>query len=346
MKTSILILTFATAFNAAMLAHQTAIAAPQQKAPQKESSKDVLKAAPELSDHVYLKESVIVGGKLVRIGDFFANAGNDVAGIPVAYAPEPGERAAFDANWLYRVARAYKLNWKPLSIHDKAVVERDSIAIKREEIEEQILAALIEKNVGVTETMSVEISNRMLRFHVSSDTSAAMTVEDISYDPQTSRFTAAIAIPVNDQSAQRKRVTGRVFKVNEAPVLTRRIAVGEVIAAKDIEWIKVRANRLQNDAIANIDELIGKTPRSSLRAGIPIRLSEVRRPILVQRGSLVNIILRLPAMTLTAQGKAQEEGGEGDVVRVVNIQSNKVVEAIVTGAGTVTVQAAGQIALN
>ncbi len=50
-------------------------------------------------------------------------------------------------------------------------------------------------------------------------------------------------------------------------------------------------------------------------------------------------------MTLTAQGRALEDGGAGDTVRVVNTQSNTVVQAVVTGANRVSVLPAGTIAM-
>ena len=76
---------------------------------------------------VLLKETVTVNSRRVYIGDLFRNAGNK-ADIAIAYAPRPGQRAIFDARWLYRVARAYNLDWRPLGNQDQVVVERKSHA--------------------------------------------------------------------------------------------------------------------------------------------------------------------------------------------------------------------------
>lgn len=324
-------------FAVALLAAPEALAAPETKA--------VVEDLPARSKQVLLHESVMVSGKLVRLGDFFANAGEN-ADVPVAYAPEPGNRATFDANWLFRVAQAYKVDWRPLSIHEKAVVERDSTVIKREEIEDHILAALIDKNIGVNADMVVEVSNRTLRLYVPGDVQATLAVDEIEYDQQTNRFTVNIVAPAGDPAAKNVRVTGRVLKVSDVPVLTRRVLTGEVIALKDIEWIKSRDGRLQNDTILNAEDLIGKAPIRSLRPGAPVRTSDVRRPILVPRGGLVTMVLRLPDMVLTAQGKAMDEGSDGDAIRVTNTQSNNVVEAVVTGTNTVTVRSTGSVAIN
>lgn len=291
---------------------------------------------------VALRQSVTVSGGLVRLGDLFVPAG-DKAEAAVAYAPAPGKRAIFDARWLYRVARAYGLNWRPLSIHDKAVVARESIVIGRREIADHILAALVDK--GVDADMRVELSNRMLRIHVPGDSTATVAVEDVAYDPRTRRFIAIVAAPADDPAARRIRVTGRVHRVIDVPVLTRRVLAGEVIRKRDVKWIAMRGDRLQRDTIQDSGALIGKSPRRGLRAGVPVRVSDVRLPVLVPRRSLVTIMYRVQSMTLTAQGRALEDGGAGDTVRVANTQSNTVVQAVVTGANRVSVQPAGPIAM-
>ena len=291
---------------------------------------------------VTLRQSVTVSGGMVRLGDLFVPAG-DKAEAAVAYAPAPGKRAIFDARWLYRVARAYGLNWRPLGIHEKAVVVRESIVIGRREIADHILAALVDK--GVDADMQVELSNRMLRIHIPSDSTTTVAVEDVTYEPRTRRFIAIVAAPADDPAARRIRVTGRVHRVVDVPILTRRVLAGEVIRERDVKWIRMRSDRLQRDTIQDPGGLIGKSPRRGLRAGVPVRVSDVRLPVLVPRRSLVTIVYRVRSMTLTTQGRALEDGGAGDTVRVANTQSNTVVQAVVTGVNRVSVQPAGPIAM-
>jgi flagellar basal body P-ring formation protein FlgA len=103
---------------------------------------------------------------------------------------------------------------------------------------------------------------------------------------------------------------------------------------------------LQANTVTGEAELIGKTPRRGLRAGFPILASSVRRPILVAKGSLITMVLRAPKMLLTAQGKALDNGSDGDVIRINNTQSNKIVEAEVIGHGRVAVRTTSMIAMN
>ncbi|MCH7831747.1 MAG: flagellar basal body P-ring formation protein FlgA [Proteobacteria bacterium] len=292
---------------------------------------------------VVLRESVRVKSKLVRLGDLFSATG-EKADIAVAYAPVPGKRAIFDSRWLYRVARAYGLDWRPLGLQDQIVVERESQMITREEIEDHIRAALIDR--GADPNTKVELSNRMMRLYVASDVAASVGVEDVSYEPRTGRFTAILVAPAGDPGATRTRVTGRLHREIDVPVPARRILANEVITERDINWVKIRQNRLPRGVIVDINELIGKSPKRWLRAGIPVRVANVQPPILVPKGSLVTIYLKVPRMMLTAQGKALENGSDGDVIRINNTQTNKVIEAEVTGVAKVAVLPPGKIIMN
>lgn len=303
-----------------------------------------LKSEPAAQgEQVLLRETASVNSRLVRLGDIFAGVG-DKADITVAYAPEPGKRAIFDSRWLYRAARAYGLNWRPLSLQDQVVVERESLAVNREEIEDRIRVALIDR--GADTDIQVELSNRMMQIYVPGDATATISVEDVNWDSRTSRFTAVLAAPAGEPGAARLRVTGRMVRFTEVPVLAKRMAANETIGQNDVRMVKVRQDRLPRDSIIDVHELVGKAAKVGLRADTPVLYASVQQPILVPKGSLVTILLQTPRMTLTSQGKALDNGSEGDVIRISNARSNKIVEGEVTGTGRVTVKSADMMALN
>lgn len=295
------------------------------------------------SGPVLLNDYAMVTGNFVHLGDLFANAG-DKAKVNVAYAPDPGEKATFDARWLAKLAQSHKLDWRPMSRLDQITVQRESIAIGREEIEEKILAALAPHGVGAG--MEAELSNRALRLHLPVDAEPSMVVEDMVFDARTQRFNAVLAAPANDPKAKRHRVSGVVYRVAEVPTASRRIMANETIGQKDIQWIRMRADRLQNDTIVRADDLIGRTPKQGLRPGIPVRLAEVRRPVMVPRNGVVIMQLQTPLMSLTTQGIAQEDGSDGDTIRIMNGKSRQVVEAVVTGPNRVAVRSAATMLAN
>jgi hypothetical protein len=61
------------------------------------------------------------------------------------------------------------------------------------------------------------------------------------------------------------------------------------------------------------------------------------KPSIVQRNDAVTIVYEAPGFTLTLRGQAQDIGALGDTINVLNLQSKRVVQGVVSGAGRVTV---------
>lgn len=287
---------------------------------------------PQLNAHI------VVDDRVVRLGDLFTNAGEN-ADVPIAYAPEPGQQATFDARWLYRVAIAYKLDWRPLGIRTEALVERASVSVPVEEVKSQLLNALGER--GIPADADIELATRMVQIYLPAGSTPTIRVDSVDYFERTGRFTAVISAP-GAGDVSRMRLTGRVFRTIEVPVLSDRVLRGDVISERDISYVRMDAARVQTDTVVDPMDLVGMTPKRGIRAGQPIRASDVRRPMLIKKNSLVVIVHQLPNMLLTAQGKALDNGADGDIIQVRNAQSDQVIEAEVIGPGKVAVRSLAQ----
>ncbi|MGB8365397.1 MAG: flagellar basal body P-ring formation chaperone FlgA [Rhizomicrobium sp.] len=126
---------------------------------------------------------------------------------------------------------------------------------------------------------------------------------------------------------------------------------GETIVEQDLDYASVAPDRLRPGIITSAADLEGREARRVLRAGELVRVDDVRRPILVARGSTVTMVFNEPGVSLTAVGRAMDEGGLGETVVVQNPVSFRQVSCVVTGAGEVragdaVTGAAAQLAVN
>ena len=80
--------------------------------------------------------------------------------------------------------------------------------------------------------------------------------------------------------------------------------------------------------------------RRQLRAGQALRTADLVKPDLVQRDQNVTLIYQSSGLYLTTRGKALENGTEGDVVNVLNLQSKRTVTGTVIGRGQVAITVA------
>ncbi len=158
------------------------------------------------------------------------------------------------------------------------------------------------------------------------------TVRDIVRDPRTGSFRAQVS-----SQGRIVELSGRAEIEVEMPVPVRRIRPGEVIDAADLTTIRLPLERAGAGFIASADQLIGQSPRRQMPAGRLILVGSVGSPIVVLRNRPVTLVFEDGPLLLAARGRALQEGGVGDLVRVMNIASSTVVTGTVTGAETVSV---------
>jgi flagellar basal body P-ring formation protein FlgA len=294
------------------------------------------------ADASALRTNIVVESDVVRLGDIFEDAGT-YADRVVINAPSPGRRLTLDMNFLADAARVYRVNWRPMSRFDRVVVERAGKTITANEITQRLRSDLVAEGMG--KTAHIELTNRSFEINIPLNMSTEMDVRNVSFDAGTGRFNALLLVG-GEQNAQRIMLSGRTYATTPLPVLRRAVSPGELIRSGDIEIIHRREDQISRDAIMDPARLVGTTPRSRLRAGEPVRENETRAPVVVARNAQVLIRLVHGPMTLTAQGKAEEEGARGDVIRVRNMHSNKTIEATITGPDAVAVNLGPRLAVN
>ncbi len=285
-----------------------------------------------------LKRAVTVTGVVVRLSDIFA--GTDVAAdIVVGRAPALGTKRTLGLHRLKSIARAHGLDWKPAGRHSRTVITRVARLIDIGEIEIALRRALTQH--GLPENHQIELFNRQIRVFAAIDAPAPYEIGNVRFDAGSGRFSASLIVTDDSRIRRIVGLNGRAYRIIEIPVLSRPMRPGDVIQRVDVEWIAVRSDAATRNAVVDLAEIVGQTPRRPLRAGAPIRRGDVRRPVVVARGSIVTLELRTRRMTLSAKVKAAEDGAKGQTIRLINTRSNRTIEGIVVGPGRVVVPHAG-----
>jgi flagella basal body P-ring formation protein FlgA len=285
---------------------------------------------------VALNTDITVDGDTVTLNHLFSGLG-DRGATPIARAPAPGEEVRLPADWLSRVARAYQIDWRPASNLQQASLRRAAQRIGGERIVAAIRAELTAR--GVDGELEVQLDNRDIALILPVDAPAKVTVAGFSYDRNSGRFTANVMAPDAQRPLARATVSGKALSMIEVPVLNRRVGRDEVIGQRDIAWVSRPADAVTANHIRDARKLVGMSARRSIRPDRPVRETDITAPVLVPRNSLVTLMLQTDRMRLTAQGRALQDGAQGEVIRVVNTKSNTTVSGVVVADGTVTVEA-------
>ncbi len=292
-----------------------------------------------------LNPVVSVRGAVVRVSDIFSGP------IPrgdraVLAAPAPGERSVLDADLLNRIARAYGLDWRPISRDIKVIVKRDSQAITQAEIMAEVRAAL--EVEGAPKDAEILPSSTSLAVALPADAIPSMDVGQVHYDARSRRFSAVVDVTATEGDrvvfTRQIPVGGRIFATERVPVLTSALNCGDIIQPENVAMVSLRSDLVRDGAITDAFTLIGKQARRQIKDGAPIKANQVQTPVLVHRGDEVVVFYALKTMNLTAKGKALDAGGQGETVRILNVKSNRVLTAKVVQTNQVVVDTATQTA--
>lgn len=289
---------------------------------------------------VALRDQVELKGSTVRLSDLFEGVPSGVD-RDIAQAPAPCQSAVYDRVVLGRLAKAYRLDWQVKDGGaDRATVTAACVKITQDAIRQAVINKV--KDSGVRGGIELAFDRSDVEIALPSGRSGQFDLANFSYDPVGKRFSGEIVPSGGNGSGlsakARMTVSGRVTIKQLVPVLARRLEAGATIGAKDLDLIEMPEDRISGATLTESEKIVGMELRRSMPSGEMLRENDVMAPRFVQRGMLVTMKFETPFLQLTAQGRALLDGAKGDVVRVVNTQTNRMVEGVVEGPGLVVVQ--------
>lgn len=288
------------------------------------SALTLLAGKPALANTVTLKNNITVSGANITFGDIFTGSGAKAEEV-IAPAPAPGKRSIFNASSVANVARKHGLSWFPGRTISKVVIKRLGTTISPQLVREEIRFGL-EQEIG-DELFEIALSTRHPNIQIDIEKEPTISLENLSLDPRSGNFIAELLAPANAENGTRFRLAGKIYQQTMLPVLRKFVSAGQEISERHIEHIAVRSSKIGRDVVTDASELIGKSPRRGIRPGKSIRRNNLGEPQLMKKGQIIAISFKAGKLTLNVTGKALEAGGKGDLIRVENINSRKILQA-------------------
>ena len=286
-----------------------------------------------------LRANVTVAGDIVRIGDLVENAG-PVADVPIFRAPDLGTKGAVATERVVEAIRPHQLIGIDTRGLSEVIVTRASRAITPQEISARVAGALEgQYGFGAARNILVEFDRELRVINVEPNVTGELQVLAIAYNPRTTRFDMTFDLPGSAAlRGQATRFTGTAIETIDALTVDHPVERGEIVKASDL--VVTRRPKAEGPAITDARAAAGQAARHQLRPGQPLHETDLMKPAVVQRNDTVTLIYEAPGVMLTLRGQAQDAGAIGDTISVLNMQSKRVVQGVVTGPGRVTVAAA------
>jgi len=155
--------------------------------------------------------------------------------------------------------------------------------------------------------------------------------------PRPGSNTAILTYTGANGNSQSIRLWGFVEVLKKVPIVVKPLQAGEMLREDHVSLEFTELSRLPHDVVFDISSALGKEVRVSLRPGMVLRRSHLQLPLLVKRNEEVELIAQGKNFIVKAKGIALENGRLGEVIRVRNKESKKVVFAKVAGERLVEV---------
>jgi flagella basal body P-ring formation protein FlgA len=288
-----------------------------------------------------LRANVQVSGDLVRIGDVVDNAGS-AAQIAIYRAPDLGTTGTLPVAQVLNTLRAHQVIGVDTRDIREISVTRLSRMLEGKDIEQQVARALERRNgLGDAANLSLTFDRDPGDVRLDAGFAGAMQPTVVRYDNRNGRFDITLEIANESGAAPAKlRFTGTAVETVEATVLARNVERNEILKSSDVMVERRPKAEVGTDAAAR-DRAVGMQARRQLRAGQAIKAADLVKPDLVHRDQNVILIYEAPGIYLTMRGKSLENGTEGDVVNVMNLQSKRTLSGTVTGRGQISITPMG-----
>jgi flagella basal body P-ring formation protein FlgA len=283
-----------------------------------------------------LKASVTVTSEVVHIGDLVENAG-PVADVPIFRAPDLGTTGAVATDRIVDAIRSHQLIGIDTRGLSEVIVTRASRAISVPEISASIGQALAgQYGFGDAHNILVNFDRDVRTLQVEPNVTGELQVLALSYDPRTTRFDVTLGLSSSvELRRQSAHYSGTAIGTIDAVAVDHPVEHGQVLKASDLTVLR----RPKTDAgvLTDLNAAVGLAARHPLHPGQPLSSGDLMKPEVVQRSDTVTIVYQAPGVTLTLRGQAQDAGALGDTIGVLNLESKRVVQAVISGPDRVTV---------
>ncbi|MBN4073752.1 flagellar basal body P-ring formation protein FlgA [bacterium AH-315-E07] len=147
----------------------------------------------------------------------------------------------------------------------------------------------------------------------------------------------AVAVKCSSPKPWKFYLGATIRQFGNTVVAKQGIPRGTVLSRNDVRLHYSELTQLHQGYYQTIDDVIGMVAKRTLNAEIPITPSAVNRKQLVNRGDKVTIRAVLAGIEVRMVGEALANGANGERISVKNLSSNRIINAVVTSQGIVSV---------
>jgi len=151
------------------------------------------------------------------------------------------------------------------------------------------------------------------------------------------RTILALHLFVDGEPVRKVWVNATISVMADVVTVIRPLGKHAYIELADLSVERRDLSDLSSDTVSRIEDALGNRTTRMIYPQTVLQSGMFASPPLVRRGDIVKIVASAGPMLITATGMVKQQGCKGEMARVVNTDSNRIITARVTGLGAVEV---------
>ena len=135
--------------------------------------------------------------------------------------------------------------------------------------------------------------------------------------------TVQVSIRTEGELFARIPVQFEVKRYLDVVVTVDNLNAGEIISARAVRLETMDVGKLQPGYLTDLAKVVGLQARHAIPPGNVLHERSLTRPILVKSGEMVRIAARIGEIEVVAMGQALSQGAAGDLIRVQNLNTKR-----------------------
>jgi flagella basal body P-ring formation protein FlgA len=295
------------------------------------AEKSELKFLPQ----VYVDSDQIVLSDLVDPIGVDAKIEKEMHKILIAETPKNGEMSKFSN---YAISEILRYNLKDqvhefnIRIPNEIKVLRKNNKITAQEVKTKLIAWM----QPTCEPCQIEIDALQIQNGGVIESQLRWEIPTTQVAPK-GNFNIAIDLYNNDNFVKKIFIQGVLRIYKSIPVAKRALPIGAKIQKEDFALQKQDVT-FSREVAPQEAELLGSETSVYVLANQPFWKSSLKRRVALTRGAPVDVVMGDKGWTIHFSGIAQDNGYIGDVAKVLNPNTKKIITGLITDENTVEVR--------
>lgn len=260
--------------------------------------------------------------------------------VSLGRAPLPGRERRLEPGWIASRIRAAGVAPERIALEapEEIAVRRAFTVVERQALEEAV-----RRHVAAQGGAAAAHGLRIREIRVPESIvvpSGALELRVVRAKGTELLGTVPLTLVVKAGEEPERRFPAAVTVERLVPVLVARRPLGRFkpLSEEDVAVAERDAAGLPQDALSRPEAVFGKRVKRPVEAGAVITSDLLEARPVVKNGDRVRIVAESAGLRITAAGVARQRGAVGEMIQVVNLDSNKAVAARVVDERTVRIE--------